>query len=426
MSRLLKDIDELLAQGVITPEVAERIQKHYERPSTGVSRMVIAFGIIGALLVGMGIVLILAHNWDDFSKPVKLFFGLGPLAACQVIAGVLIYRNSQSTAWREAAGVLLIFSVATAIAIVTQTYNISTGRLDDFLLTWMIVSIPVSYLLRSHAASLLCWVGIFWYGMDVGFGFSGTKAPLIYWALALTCLPYYVRLVRTSPNANAAGLHAWVIALSFSWMLALTNFESEEILFPAYATLFSCFMLIGQLPVFASRKLLSNGWLVVGSGGMIFFLLFLTFEWPDFVSHPIEWWISPEMGIWIGLFALASFLLHRVARDVGYWNVLSKSYMFIVFLPLMYIGNQSTGAAIVLTNIIILALGVYTIREGALGNRLWHMNYGMLILSVLIICRFFDTDIPFVFRGILFIGIGAGFFGMNYYVMRKRKAMQPL
>jgi hypothetical protein len=185
-------------------------------------------------------------------------------------------------------------------------------------------------------------------------------------------------------------------------------------------------LLIGQLPVFASRKLLSNGWLVVGSGGMIFLLLFLTFEWPDFVSHPVEWWISPELGIWIGLFAVASFLLHRVARDVGYWNVLTKSYMFIVFIPLMYIGNQSSGAAIVLTNLTILALGVYTIREGAIANRLWHMNYGMLILSLLIICRFFDTDIPFVFRGVLFIGIGAGFFGMNYYVMRKRKAVQPL
>ena len=90
----------------------------------------------------------------------------------------------------------------------------------------------------------------------------------------------------------------------------------------------------------------------------------------------------------------------------------------------MFLGTYSEGFAIILTNIIVLILGVYTIREGAVANRLWQMNYGMLILSLLIICRFFDTDIPFVFRGLLFIGIGAGFFGMNFYMMRKRKAVQ--
>jgi uncharacterized membrane protein len=422
VSRLLKDLDELLSQGVITPDVAERIKKHYEKPASGVSRMVIAFGIIGALLVGMGVVLILAHNWDIFPKAVKLLFGLGPLALCQVLVGVLLYRNSQSTAWREAAAVLLIFSVATAIAIVTQTYNISTGEIDNFLLTWMIVSIPVAYLIRSHIASLLCWICITWYGFLVGFGISDTSAPLTYWALALACLPYYVMLVRRTPDANAAGIHAWVIALSFTMMLGATNFESEDILIPAYATLFSCFMLIGQLPAFANRKLLSNGWLVVGSGAMICLLLFLTFEWPDFSGHGLEWWLSPEFTIWIGLFAAASYLLHEVANHIGYSNILSKSYTFIVFIPLMFIGMYSEGSAMIVTNILILALGVYTIREGALANRLWQMNYGMLILSVLIMCRFFDSDIPFVFRGLLFIAIGAGFFATNYYMMRKRKA----
>jgi hypothetical protein len=42
---------------------------------------------------------------------------------------------------------------------------------------------------------------------------------------------------------------------------------------------------------------------------------------------------------------------------------------------------------------------------------------------VLIGCRFFDTDMSFVIRGLLFVGIGVGFFVMNIYMIRKRKAV---
>jgi uncharacterized membrane protein len=423
VSKILKDLDDLLSHNVITPDVADRIRKHYEQQTTGSNRMVIAFGIIGALLVGMGTVLIIAHNWDDFSNNVKLVVGFAPLLASQLLAGFVLLRNIQSAAWREAVAVILTFAVATSIAIVSQVYNLG-GDLEDFLLVWMLLSIPIPYLMRSGMASLLCWMGSAWYGVILGFGFSGTQAPVIFWALALALLPYYIMLVRKAPDSNATGMHAWVIALSLTPMLALTNFDADEILIPAYATMFSCFILIGQLPVFATRKLLSNGWLVVGSGGMIVFLLFLTFEWPDLAGRKPEWWISPEFFIWLGLFTAASFLLHRIARDIGYRNLLSKSYTFIAFIPLMAIGLYSVWLAQVVTNLIILVLGVYTIREGAQANRLWQMNYGMLILSLLIICRFFDTDIPFVLRGLLFIAIGAGFFGLNYYMANKRKTIQ--
>ena len=74
-----------------------------------------------------------------------------------------------------------------------------------------------------------------------------------------------------------------------------------------------------------------------------------------------------------------------------------------------------------LTNVLLLALGIYTIREGAIANKLWKMNYGVMIVSLLIICRFFDTDMSFVIRGLLFVMIGVGFFLTNYYMARKRR-----
>jgi hypothetical protein len=71
--------------------------------------------------------------------------------------------------------------------------------------------------------------------------------------------------------------------------------------------------------------------------------------------------------------------------------------------------------------LLILLVAVHTIYDGAQQNHLGILNYGLVIISVLIGCRFFDTNFSFVIRGLLFIGIGAGFFIANYHMLQKRK-----
>lgn len=423
MPKFTRELEELLANGVITSDVAEKIRAYYARPATGSSRMVIAFGIIGALLVGMGAVLIIAHNWDDLSTTAKLAVGFTPMFAAQVAGAVLIYKNSESSAWREAVSAILIFGIATAISVVSQVYNIH-GDLEGFLLAWTALTLPIIYIMRSWMASLLFWIGITWYATEAGFGwFRPNHPPSYYWPMAMAALPYYIFLIKRRPNANSISFHNWIIGISITIVLALGDYDAgEDLIIPAYITLFSVFMLIGQLPYFANGKLISNAWLIGGSAGTIGLLLFMTFEWPDLSGKPSEWWISWPLFLWIFLFVIASIMLYVVGKKNGFRNVLSKSYAFLIFLVLFLIGLSEPLISRGLANIAILALGVYTIREGALADKLWKMNYGLLILTVLIACRFFDTDMSFVIRGLLFMGIGAGFFAMNLYVMKKRKA----
>lgn len=424
MPKFTRELEELLANNIITSEVAEKIRAYYERPAKENNRMVIAFGIIGALLVGMGVVLIIAHNWDNLSTAVKLFVGFAPMFVAQAVAGVLIYKKSESSAWREAVSVILTFAIATSISVVSQVYNIH-GNLERFLLAWTALTLPIIYVMKSSMASLLFWIGITWYATEAGFGlFKANHPPSYYWPLALAAFPYYIMLIRRRPDANSISFHSWIIGISVTIVLALGDYnDGEDLLIPAYITLFSAFMLIGQLPYFAGRRLIANAWLIGGSAGTIILLLFMTFEWPDLTGKSAEWWISTPLFTWIFLFVIASVLLYIVGNKIGFRNVLSKSYTFLILLILFVIGLSEPLISRGLTNILILALGVYTIREGALADKLWKMNYGLLILSILIACRFFDTDMSFVVRGLLFVGIGVGFFGMNYYMVRKRKAV---
>ena len=85
------------------------------------------------------------------------------------------------------------------------------------------------------------------------------------------------------------------------------------------------------------------------------------------------------------------------------------------------LGLSSPGVSQLLINVLILILAIHTIRDGAQRNHLGILNYGLLIITALITCRFFDTDFSFVVRGLLFIGIGIGFFAANYYMIQKRK-----
>ena len=60
-------LNELLEHGIITPEVATAITNYYQNKQTTASKLPIIFGIFGALLGGLGIILLIGHNWDDFS-----------------------------------------------------------------------------------------------------------------------------------------------------------------------------------------------------------------------------------------------------------------------------------------------------------------------------------------------------------------------
>src|SRR5690606_27643582 len=162
-------------------------------------------------------------------------------------------------------------------------------------------------------------------------------------------------------------------------------------------------------------------WLVIGSLGVIVLLLMLSFDfyWDGIDSgYSLQ---SPEFIASLATTAVAGFLLYKLTQDEPISQVNSKSMAFIAFILLFFIGLAAPWAAQLLANVLILAIAVHTIYDGAQRNHLGILNYGLLIISALIACRFFDTDLSFVLRGLLFIGIGVGFFAANYYMIKKRR-----
>lgn len=91
---MIKDLPELIEANVISQETAERISDYYhQKKNKEPNRLIAVFGIIGAILVGMGIILIVAHNWDDFGRTTKSILAFLPLLLGQASCAFALIKK---------------------------------------------------------------------------------------------------------------------------------------------------------------------------------------------------------------------------------------------------------------------------------------------------------------------------------------------
>ncbi|WP_405205260.1 DUF2157 domain-containing protein [Aquimarina sp. LLG6339-5] len=420
-SKFNKELKELVENQVISLEIADKISTYYDQKQGAKSnKLFTIFGIFGALLVGSGIILMLAHNWDDFSRLTKTILAFVPLIIGQCNVGFSILKNKSRT-WKEASGTFLFFAVGASISLVSQIYNIS-GDLGVFLKTWTILCLPLIYLLRSHAVALLVILSSTYYVAEVGFwSYRSRSIPWGYFIFMLGVVPHYWLLLKNNISSNATTVFNWIIPASI--MLGLGAFikGNEELGFIMYVTLFGVFYNIGRLSIFKKLRTLRNGFLIIGSLGTIFLLMMFTFKWiweemPDKTMYQAqEFYISVVLVV----ITISTLLCNVVKNGIKSINLFQVS--FLIFWVLFFALSQVEIVPMILTNMLVFALGITAIKIGADKFNFGILNYGLLIVSILIICRFFDTDMSFVIRGLLFVIVGLGFFLTNYIMLKKQQ-----
>lgn len=419
---ILRELEELVQNNIIDDDIAQTIKAYYkkkEEPSS--NRLLIVFSVLGALLTGLGIILIIAHNWDDLNKTVKLSFALLPMLIGQMACGYVVFTRQTEKWKKEASATFLFFSIAASISIVSQVYNIE-GSLSGFLLTWMILAWPVVYVMRSSMTSLLYIGGITWYACTLSYFQYPNQPAWWYWPLLMVIIPYYYSLSKST--GNFFHFHSWFIGLSLVISLGTVAEYNAILMYIAYFSLLSGFVSLGQLRPYCDQRLISNAFLIIGSLGVIGMLLSLSFEWfwNELSTRRFEdITTSPEFIASVILTLSAGYLLYRCLQNKSLLDLNLKSFSFLIFIALFLVGLNLPGEAQVLINILIFLFAVFTMINGARQDRLTILNYGLLILTALIACRFFDTNMSFVLRGLLFVFVGVGFFTANYYMIRKRK-----
>src|SRR5574341_805611 len=209
---LYRELPALMNDGVITAETADKLHAYYGDIKDGSKSRIalIIFGVLGALLVGSGIILLLAHNWDGLSRATRTVLSFAPLLIGQLMAGWTLVGKNESVAWREGTATFLMIAIGASISLIGQTYHLS-GDTGKFLLAWMLLSVPLAYLLRATAPAIL-----YLWGITAWAGVRQYEAghALFFWPLAALVIPHFWQAAKENRYGIRAIILGWGISLS--------------------------------------------------------------------------------------------------------------------------------------------------------------------------------------------------------------------
>ncbi|HKH63417.1 MAG TPA: DUF2157 domain-containing protein [Flavitalea sp.] len=432
---LLRDLQELVNANILTQDTADKIQQYYrnkkERPD---GRFSIVLGFLGALLVGSGIVLLVAHNWDEMPRTVQTVFAFLPLAIGHALCLFTLLKKSDNVAWRESSSVILFFAVASSMALVSQIYHI-TGTLEGFILNWLLLTVPLVYIMRSSLVSLLAIACATWYAMLIGYSgiFSSTRTqfPYGYVGFLLIILPHYYQYFKGNRNSNFFHLHNWFLVFSITLALGAFADKSEDLyewIFIGYCTLFSIYYIFGQSIYFRENRLFLNPFIIAGILGPIIIFLIWSYE-----------------GIWESLQGSTTSYFKDMFRS-GFFYISSMLLLIHIYLSLKFSKGENITfdpmrvtvyvlmacvllfarvplIGLLITNGWIPVIALFFIRRGAIRDHLGILNFGLLVIASLALLRFFDDSIGFIWRGLFFLTTGISFFLANYLLLKKRRSV---
>ena len=417
---------ELLDAGVIDQSTAEKINAYFANKSKQRPNLLLMiFGVLGASLIGMGILLIIGHNWDQFPKGLKTFLAFLPLLVGQGLCFYTLRKRPDSKTWRESTSIFLGLSVPACLALISQIYHLQ-GDLASFLFICLLLALPIVYVMNSSTTSLLYWFGTLVFAFSAYSTSYELSGLLKYILLIVLASPFAVYLFLKKSNHNATILHSWMIPFSLLAGLNLGVIHEASYAPLFFMSLLSVLYMVGYLKPMKKQEVFKSGFVVIGSvGTVIALLLFTYYDFWKSVEERVILFTNDQLLSIISIsvvFLLACFLLfyHRQQKSLD--TSAPIKWVFIAFAIIYGIGTMHALTATLLINFLLLAIGVFTILAGVKRDHLGILNYGLIIISALIFLRFIDANISFIIRGLLNIAVGLAFFYANYKLIKKRKA----
>jgi uncharacterized membrane protein len=425
---ILSDLQELVSSNVISVDTAHQISDYYKRKQSsspiGKNKQLLLFGILGAFLVGIGLLFIVANQWEELPQSLKTACAFLLLIVPQLACFYAMYKKPDKAVWLESTALILFFAVSASISLVSQIYHIN-GDASTFILTWMMLTVPLVYIMNSSTVSIAYLIGILSYSFAIRTDGSALLSNHLPWLLFLVAAPHYFKLIRSSSDGPLTKLLHWVVPAVLTLNLITVVHNFGMLMPPVFFTLFGIFYFIGKSNYFKYRTPEQNGYLIIGTGGSIINLIVMSFKsnWEKLASrsHPFDALsISPEFIAFALLFALAASFLYQEFRGRGLADLKIMEVAWLLFLFIFILGFFS-AASVYLINLAVFATGVIMIREGAGKSNLSTLNSGMLVITILLICRSFDIDLTYVVKGLMFVGVGIGFFVANWWMLKKQR-----
>ena len=427
-------LEEWAAAGLISPAQAQAIRTRETEAMPGLPWGIVIFAGFGAVVLGLGVILLFAYNWDQMHKFAKLGVVFGALGAAHG-TGLYLRRRAVPHGFAEAASLLGTMLFGAGIWLVAQIYHISAHYPDAFFL-WAAGAMLLAWALPSVAQGLLATALLaVWACAEAG-SFDHHLAVAPVWILLGTgWLAWRLR----SPVLLAAAAVSFAVAAA----AGLSDTGSSVFL-----------VLLGTATLYGSLAWLARGAhdfpaahaiLSVSAMVLYFPLLFiLTFHdaakdllechaWSE-MALPVEQWL-PVIVLPVVALALSGIAIRRAARrrqcntPEFRSKLLAPAIILLAFLAcgwLVRLGPHPLAAATVGHVIATVATAVFLYHTvaslwlGCRSARLGSVVGGSLLMAAWVFARYVDLFDSLLARGVMFLVMGAALFAVAILYHRQK------
>lgn len=420
VNELLRLLPEWVEDGIISPDAAERLQRRYG-PVVGGGLSIfrnfqIALSILCGLLLSGGLILLISHNWDEFSPSCRLAIAYLPLLAGIGFGFFTLLRHGDDSRFTEPAALWIAAASASALAIISQLYHIS-GGLHEYLLALLLLLILPLYVFRSAALAALYTIGCIvccstysWWRPRGGM----LDEALL---LVLPVIPLLAgMMLRRGPQIRRfiARYSCAVLVILLCCIIDYRDLTRKwDLLFWALVSALFCFA-GGELER-RERGRFGNLFGNLGWYGMLGALCgFSSWEFRPLSQPvgPLEW----DGAFWLLLFiagwgVAVWFSLWRRRAWARIWYLAFPPVMACAFL------TTESGPLLILFNLYLAAVGIMFLATGVRSRNLRRLNGGLLLLALQIFLRFVEEGDILLYAAI-FLTLGVLLLLVNILIPR--------
>lgn len=417
------------SDGVISREQADTLQSRYPAEPDGRSWGMIIFSCLGAVIIGLGVILMLAYNWDVIPKFAKLAVIIGSVAAAHVTG--LFLRFGQARLRPLGEGISLFGSMlfGAGIWLVAQIYHIDEHFPNAFLI-WGIGALAMALVIPSIPQAILAAILLaIWGGSErLAFDSPVWVAPACI-ALILGTLAWRCR--------SRILLAVVIPAFLFSYGFALpVGGDSAWLLFSTFLSISAGLIAASRLAAYpgnfpgAAKVFGFYGW-------VIFWVMLYLMSFPK-LAHDLFYWhghslrwthflfgllpLTLALGLWGGLAYLKKAGKIRSEEGDPGWEVYLVP-LTVILGVVDLLSSQAVDGWIIAGpfNLVFIGMVAAMMTRGCAEGLLKPTVIGSVLLVLLVVARYFDLFESQLIRGFVFVAIGAVLLVEGYLYTRSRK-----
>ena len=392
-------------------------------PDRASAKVRIVLGVVGAVFVGVGLVLIFLNFWQDFPLSLQTVFSVLPLLFGQAFAVYVFCKRQDEVVWRECGAILWCIGIISTIALINSVFDIHCG-FQNCLLIDIVLCLPVFYLLRAVSPI------VFYFYMVIHWAVL-SESLLLSGVLLLAGL-LYVFVFRKNREDVRYKYTVWVSAIGAvafgiaQILVQLTDYD--WIVIPILLVPFLLIYLVGGKDTDLSFPFKPLG--VTGCAAILtVFSVFVLETTPSLTKwNTSVLSVTNGKAFYIGCLVLLIAVLGTAAIRFRTFadnlpKILLSAFAFGAVLSSVIAYVTDLHALLWLACICAVGFGGTLIYTGLDNLKLMPANLGLLMLFVQLIFLLTSMDLSPLIIGIIFLLFGAALIALNTEMhARKREA----